>query len=269
MDEKDLELEETVEEDTEEPEEAEALDESEPEDEAQDADFEYDENGDIIIPEDEKEAEEGEPEEEKPEEAEKEPVAPERDEEKEELRRELEEYKKQTRDTLKHLGVEEEDGIKGLVKLAAEAAGLTEAEYLEKKANERRQEEERLAKQRTAFESRMKRDMDLIHAAYPETRKYSSPEEFPNFKRFGQLVDAGATPEEAYVASHPDSIKESAATSARQSSLNATKQHIRSSVPKGAKREAVHMPKNELHAWREMFPGMSDKEIVALYKETL
>lgn len=270
MDEKDLELEETVdEEETEEPEEAEALDESEPEDEAQDTEFEYDENGDIIIPEDEKDEEEGDSEEEEPEKAEMEPVAPERDEEKEALRRKLEEYERQTRDTLKNLGVEEEDGLKGLVKLAAEAEGLTEQEYLAKVEQERRAEQERQARNRSAFEQRMQRDLSEIHAAYPETKRYSSPEEFPNFKRFGQLMDAGATPVEAFVASHPDSIKESAVVSARQSSLNATKQHIRSSVPKGAKRESVHMPKSELRAWREMFPGKSDREIVELYKETM
>lgn len=269
MDEKDLELEETADEmEAEEPEEADTLEESEPENEVQDTDFEYDENGDIIIPVDEKDEEKMEPEKEDSEVAKEAPSPPERDEEKEALRRQLEEYKNQTRDTLKTLGVSESDGLKGLVKLAAEAEGLTEEEYLEKRAQARRIEQERLAQQRSAFEERMQRDLAQIHAEYPETRKYSSPEQFPNFKRFGQLMDAGATPAEAYVASHPDSIKESAATSARQSSLNETKQHIRSSVPKGAKKEGVHMPKGELAQWREMFPHKSDKEIIELYKET-
>lgn len=284
MEEKDLDLVEdeeieTEEETAEEPDEAAEVEEEESE-EGENADieddFEYDENGDIIVPEDPDEGEEPEGEEETPKAdpaPEKDQPAdevkpPERDEEKEALRRELAAYKSQTRDTLKKLGVEDEDGLKGLVKLAAEAEGVSEEEYLKKREEAQREEQARFAQQRSAFEKRMQDDLALIHAAYPETQKYKSPEEFPNFERFGRLVDAGATPVEAYIASHPDSVKESVASATKQQSLNGTKQHLKSAVPKGAKREALHMPKGKLEEWRELFPHKSDKELVALYKKT-
>lgn len=231
-------------------------------------DFEYDENGDIVIPE-EKEEEEPTAEEEEEGTPETAPEPPAKDEEKEALRRELAQLRSQARDTLSKMGMTEQDPVKGLAKLAAEAEGKTEEEYLKDRRERAELEAARARLQREAFEERMQRDLAEIHAAYPETKVYKSPEEFPNFKRFGELMDKGNTPAEAYIASHPNARADAVAAATRQRSLNDTKKHLRSNVPTGTNAKTVTMPRSELLAWRDLFPGKSDQELAALYKKTL
>ena len=232
-------------------------------DESDEEDFEYDENGDILIPEEGEESEEDESEEEAA------PVAPSEDEEKAALRRRLAAYEEQARDTLSKMGVSEQDPLKGLAKLAAEADGKTEEEYLKEQRENQEMAAVRARMQREAFEKRMQADLARIHAAYPETKTYKSPEEFPNFKRFGELMDKGNTPEEAYIASHPEARAKAVVGAAQQHTLNGTKKHLRSSVPTSGGVGEVTMSRSELKEWRELFPGKSDRELAALYKKTL
>lgn len=255
-----------------------------------DDEFEYDEDGNIIIPDpvfdddddeyviedDEAEEPQDEPEER---EAEEEPAPEEvvepasdtnaKDEEIEALKRELAAYKAQTKDTLKKLGVESDNEMEGLVKLAAEADDKTPEEYLKKREEEALKEEgERLRKQ-AAYQKMIAEDIAAIHAAYPETKKYKSVEQFPNFKRFGELRDAGNTPEEAFAASHRDEVRQSVAESTRQQSLNDTKNHLKSNVPKKAKQEApIRMTKKEMDEWKNLFPHKTEKEILEHYRKT-
>lgn len=255
-----------------------------------DDEFEYDEDGNIIIPEpvfdddddeyviedDEAEEPQDEPEER---EAEEEPAPEEvvepasdtnaKDEEIEALKRELAAYKAQTKDTLKKLGVESDNEMEGLVKLAAEADDKTPEEYLKKREEEALKEEgERLRKQ-AAYQKMIAEDIAALHAAYPETKKYKSVEQFPNFKRFGELRDAGNTPEEAFAASHRDEVRQSVAESTRQQSLNDTKNHLKSNVPKKAKQEApIRMTKKEMDEWKNLFPHKTEKEILEHYRKT-
>ena len=77
----------------------------------------------------------------------------------------------------------------------------------------------------------------------------------------------GLSADEAYSASHTNAIRANAAAGAKKS-LIGTKSHLQTSVPKGAKDDAITMPKKELASMREYFPKLSDKEIVALYKKT-
>lgn len=252
-----------------------------------DEEFEYDEDGNIVIPDEEEKGdtaeEQGESEEDEESavgiesdaaDAEAEEVAEpadkndNKDEENARLRRELNALRSQIKDTLRLLNVESDDEMAGLVKLAAEAAETTTEEYLKKREKERLAEETQRTVQRLAFEKKLKEDLAAVHAAYPETRKYTSVLEFPNFKRFAELRDNGNTPTEAYDAAHPHAIRESAASATRQQSLNDTKKHLKSAVPKGSKDNSVTMSKKELAECREMFPDLSDKEILALYRKT-
>ena len=236
-------------------------------------DFEYDENGDIVIPNGElgESADDGERSNEEEEQAsvESQPTSPVENEEIRQLRRRYAELERQTKDTLSKMGVQETDPLKGLAKLAAEAEGMPEEEYLKQQREQAELEAARARIQRERFEERMQRDLAEIHAAYPETRTYKSPEDFPNFKRFGELMDFGATPCEAYVASHPDARAAAVASATKQQSLNDTKKHLRSNVPTGTNAKTVTMPRSVLSEWREIFPGKSDKELAALYKKTL
>lgn len=255
-------------------------------------DLELDENGDIIIPEDDEEkdsvsensedgeedasdeedtqdeTEEVDTETEVVEPAEKVKEDP-RDRELAQLRRELATLKGHTKDALEKLGVKDGDIIAGLVKLAAEASDKTPEEYLKEKAARDRSAEAMRLLQTTEFNKKAAADLREVQAAYPETKKFASIKDIPNFKRFGELRDAGLSPKEAYIAANPDAARDAVAAATKRQSLNNTKNHLRTAVPKGSKDNSVRMPRATLLEWREMFPGRSDKEIARLYKEAI
>ena len=50
--------------------------------------------------------------------------------------------------------------------------------------------------------------------------------------------------------------------------LNATKDHLKSNVPKGTRDTSVRMSHEEMGIFRDAFPNKTDAEILALYKQT-
>jgi hypothetical protein len=166
------------------------------------------------------------------------------------------------------LGVDNGDIMAGLVKLAAEAEDITPEEYLRRKAERDRNEEAVRALQAIEFEKKMKADLAEVHAAYPETRAYDSVTKFPNFAKFGQFRDKGLSPKEAYIAANPDTVRASVATATKRQSLNETKSHLKPVVSKQSKDNSVTITKKEMAEYRELFPNMSDKEIMSLYRQT-
>lgn len=245
--------------------------------------FEYDENGDIVIPEidveeqdSESEDDEGvdEADEEKTaesveEETQPEPEEDERDKKILELQKQLAKLTAQGKETLAKLGVQADDVLDGLEKIAAESEDITLEEYRKKKAESQSNDEARKILQQLEFEKKMKADFAELQREYPQTKNLKSITEIENFAKFGKLRDLGLSPKEAYAAANADSIRNSVAKAAKQQSLNETKAHLKSAVPKGSKDESIVMPKKELVAWRDLFPNMSDKEITKLYKESL
>lgn len=260
-----------------------------------DDEFEYDENGDIIIPDvdedvEEKEVAEEESEEETEEEtedtAEGEENAPESGEEEEvaeepaeetntaeseelaRLRALVKDYEVQTKDTLKKLGVDTDDGLKGLAQLAAEAEGKTLDEYTAELAEKKRVADAEALLKKIEFEKMAAKDLAELKTLYPELKDVKSIFDIPNFKRFGELRDKGNTVEEAYSAANAKAIRENAVASAKRQNLNETKAHLKSNVPKKTVDTSLRMPKEDLKSWREMFPKLSDKEIMKLYRNT-
>lgn len=248
--------------------------------------FEYDENGDIIIPdvsEDEQEetdegddaesegeassddesAESGEPE------ANPENKEDERDKKIVELQKQYAALESQAKDTLSKLGIKANNALEGLEKVAAESDDISLDDYRKKKAESQRNDEARLLLQKVEFEKKMKADLAEVQREFPETKSLKSITEIENFAKFGRLRDIGLSPKEAYAAANADSVRSNVATATKQQSLNETKAHLKSAVPKGSKDESIVMPKKVLSEWRDLFPNMSDKEIVKLYKESL
>ena len=255
-----------------------------------DDEFEYDEDGNIIIPDvvfDEEEEEdsvsvEDEGETEDKDDSEESTDASAESEETEEvaepqgpseadtLRAELDRLRAQCKDTLAKMGVKEDDVMKGLASLAAEADGISVEEYTKNQSEEeRRVRAERLLAAQE-FEKLARADLAELHAAYPETKQYDDVRKLPEdiLKKFGRFRDAGLSAKEAYAAANPDGIRNVVATAVKKQSLHESKGHLQSAVPKGSKDNSVVMTKSELATWRDLFPGKSDKEIVELYKKT-
>lgn len=156
--------------------------------------------------------------------------------------------------TLKKLGYNGEgDPMEMLKRLQAEADGVSVADY------ERKQ----------AFEKQAALDIEAIHKAFPETAKFKHLRELPNVGKFARLMDdkdMKLSVVEAFAASHPEIVSAHVAGANRAKNLAGTKNHLSSSVPKGAKDVSVNISRRELDDYREMFPGLSDKEIKQLYK---
>ena len=148
----------------------------------------------------------------------------------------------------------------GLVKLAAEAEDTTPEEYLKKKAeaDELEAAKQLIAKQKG--EAIRRADLEELHRLFPETSEYDDISKLPNFKRFGELRVVGLSAAEAYSASHTDTIKTSAAEKAKKNTLAGTKNHLQTSVPKGAKNDEIAMTRQELSEMREAFSDLSDAE---------
>lgn len=258
-----------------------------------DDEFEYDDDGNIIIPDviededqdedgdddaadtdddtdDEGEGEDGSDDEDK--ETPKPETQPEGKDEKdariEALTKELDALRAQSADTLAKLGVKSENVLEGLEKVAAESDDMSLDEYRKKKAESQRDDAARKLLQQAEFEKKMLSDFAEIQREFPETRGLKSLREIENLAKFGRFRDLGLSPKEAYAAANPDSVRKSVAAATKQQSLNETKAHLKSAVPAGSKDDGIAISKKELREWRDLFPNLSDKEISRLYRES-
>ena len=261
--------------------------------------FEYDEDGNIIIPDviDDADGDDGdEPAEiegeetndegttdsdagkEKQETAEKKPEGNDKDAQIEELKKQLEtarakekEYealKAQSADTLAKLGVKSENPLEGLEKVAAESDDMSLDDYRKKKAEAQQSEAAKRLLQQTMFEKKMQDDFAELQREFPETRGMKSLREIDNLAKFGRFRDLGLSAKEAYAAANPDSVRRNVAAATKQQALNETKAHLKTAVPTGAKDDGITISRRELAEWRDLFPDLSDKEISKLYKES-
>lgn len=248
--------------------EAEAEENTEPtegEEIASEDEFEYDENGDIIIPdgiEEESTSDGGE---------EVAGAADARDEENVRLREELEELRFRTKDALKKLGVDTEDVLDGLAEIASESADVSKEEYKAQLSKEIKEKREAEAKRIADFETLAAKDLAELQQIFPDTKTYKHVFDMPEevYKKFAQYRNMGLPAKDAYAAANVDGIRKSTAEVAKRKAMNDNKAHLRASNPKSAKGSGIRIPAKEMEMWRGMFPDKSDKEIAALYKKTL
>ncbi len=191
------------------------------------------------------------------------------------MERKLAAYERHGKRALNAIGVNNDDVLAGLEQLSADAEGKTLDQYRQDTQKEDAESAERAEfdayKRRKAnleFEKKALADLEAIQSEYPETKKYKHFSELPNHRRYAELMATGKmTAVEAYIASHPKEARQGAAAAAKQQSLNDTKRHMKSNVPKnGGNRGESYISKSEMRRYREMFPDMSDKEIRALHK---
>jgi hypothetical protein len=245
--------------------------EAETEVETEEDEFERDEDGNIIIP--EVDFSEDEEEEEADQEEGGEEATDDGHDDHEELaalRAKLSALERQSRDTLKKLGVEDDDIVHGLASLAAGAADKDVDDYLKERKEEEEAETAKAVLRQQEFERLAAADLAELHSAYPETTAYKHIKDMPIevAQKFAKFRDAGLTAKEAYAAANPDGVRSSIASSVKKQTQHASKSHLSSVTPKAARDVSVTMTKREIAEWRDLFPGMSDKEILALYRKT-
>lgn len=236
-----------------------------------DTELEYDEDGNVILPDDEDEEDGAEADEQQ--DADEEPAKGADNAAQDAKYRRLE---AQARATLEMLGEDVRDGegvLDALERIAAETKGVSRSEYRKEvdDANELAAAKQLL--KNMEYEKKAQADLSVLHNEFPETKQYKHLKEMPAdvLRKFARYRDLGLEPKEAYAAANPDGIRTGAAASATQKVKNAGKSHLTSTVPKKASDHSTSLSKNEISRFREQLHNMgnlSDKEILEIYKMT-
>ena len=109
------------------------------------------------------------------------------------------------------------------------------------------------------YEALSKSDLATLKEEFPALRELSSIAELDNPTRFAELRDLGLSPREAYLAT--------ASAKASRGVAYDNRSHLHSFVPKSHGRSVDTMSVSELREARELFSGMTDSEIIRLYKK--
>lgn len=175
------------------------------------------------------------------------------------------------KDILKAMGIEEKDIDAGLIRLAADTKGVTPDQYSKELNDFIKNEEAQKMYKQVMMERMVAADINELHSMFPETKDITKLEDIPNCRRYAELRDAGLTVKEAYSAANPDGRREAVANSVKQQTINASasKSHLKSNVPIASKDTSIKISRAEMNQMREMFPEKSDKELIALYKKTM
>lgn len=104
------------------------------------------------------------------------------------------------------------------------------------------------------YEELERADMEELCSLFPNLRGKTKITELDNPLRYAALRDLGLTPKEAYLATSEPIQKYD------------NRSHLKSSVPRSAAAPADILTRSELEAARELFSGLSDREIQKLYK---
>lgn len=99
-------------------------------------------------------------------------------------------------------------------------------------------------------------DLAQLRAQFPQLSRISHLSELDNPRRYAELREAGLSPKEALLATDDSRLRQ------RRYDNRA---HLYSAVPKGAG-GGVSMTASELSAARNLFEGLSDAELTALYR---
>lgn len=186
----------------------------------------------------------------------------------EDLKKKFDDREAFIKDALKVLGIDEKSTDEGIAKLIADAEGSTVEDVLKKRSEALQAEEAQKYYKQMLLDRMIANDMKELHSLFPETKNIDKFENVPNARRYAELRDLGLTVAEAYNAANPNARREAIASSVRQQSINASKAHLKSTVPIAAKDTSIKISRAEMDAMRDLFPDKSDKEIVALYKKT-
>ena len=109
------------------------------------------------------------------------------------------------------------------------------------------------------YEALAAADLEAIRQKFPAMRGLTHLSEIENAERYGALRDAGLTVEEAFLATNYARLTRRAGDN---------RAHLAGSMPRSNSAPMGRMSYGELGAARELFDGLSDREIEALWRRT-
>jgi hypothetical protein len=181
------------------------------------------------------------------------------------------ELAERVKDMLEKLGEKDvTDGnlLDKMIKLAAEATDMTFDEYKKMLEDQAKEKKAQVDAVNARFEAVAAADLSALKAIYPELKDIKHISELPNWEDFGRLRDIGVSLSVAYKMVKTESVNTTATQQPHKKTLEGTKDHLKSVTGKSAQGGSA-MPKAKLSEWRQMFPHKSDKEIEKLYKSTM
>ena len=136
-----------------------------------------------------------------------------------------------------------------------EQPGTPEAQPEEAEAEEEETTEDgEIAKGGDAFYERLAmEDLLALKREFHEAKELNSLSELDDPVRFAELRELGLTPREAYLAT-------------KRTRHQDNRRHLSGAAPRGAGSPRGAMTQSELLRARELFSGMSDKDIQSLFK---
>lgn len=137
----------------------------------------------------------------------------------------------------------------------ADVTDTVEAEADAQSTDEGGAQNESTAASPIDYEALAREDAEILASTFPSLRGITSVAELKNPLRYAALRDLGLSPKEAYLATC-----EPTAAYDNRSHLFSTAQGKRGSAE-------TQMTRSELEAARELFAGLSDREIHSLYKK--
>lgn len=177
-------------------------------------------------------------------------------------------------ETLEKMGISVGDDVTDTMeRTVAESEGISVEEYRKRRQDSANLAQQKEAEKRQAYEQLAANDLSELKKSFPDLLKKGKIndcfDDFDDFVEFGRLRDAGVSPKRAYLAVNGDKVRNQQAIAAQRKAASDGKKHITSVAPKKASDDNVVMPKETLREWRDLFPGKTDKEIRALYKQSL
>lgn len=109
-------------------------------------------------------------------------------------------------------------------------------------------------------------DLAEIKRLFPSFSDISHLRELDRAERFGEMREAGLSVEEALMATNYERIFEAIVKKARAAN---GKSHLQSRVPTASGGETVGMTGEQMRQAKEMFDGLSEREIQSLYKRAI
>ena len=106
-------------------------------------------------------------------------------------------------------------------------------------------------------------DLAEIKRLFPSLSSLSHVRELDRAERFGEMREAGFSVEEALMATNYERIFEAIIS---KSNRQNGKSHLAGTVPDSAQRSSTSMTTDQMKAARELFSGLSEREIHSLYK---
>lgn len=178
-------------------------------------------------------------------------------------------FRAAVKDMLIKLGeenVSDDQLLERVMKVAAETADMSLDDYKRHLEAQRIVEDSKKREEKSEQERVMAADLSALKTSFTELHGVDHLSKIANFNRYCELRAQGSSAKEAYLATNGEVIRANMAKNVQKKSLAGTKNHLSATGGKASGVSHKGISKREMDALRDQFEGLSDKEILKLYR---